>query len=270
MIHLVPSLNLDGRFAAQDLPDALQLPLLNSMVVPRVMSSSMTPTIQQGDRLEIGPPTSLTLGAIVVFRIDTMLICHRITAIDPQGTLSTRGDATQGACEVVQPGSVIGVVTGVLREGTHVSLGQSPHMASAETQPTSLMSRVQTMILRSATQSIRILAGITLFQHILAVLLQWTATIDVLTPTPLQSLPSHSKVASFTFRMSPDITGLLVASDGQKSTRYVLRLGPWRLAQYDPETKSLLLRQSLREAGLESLVRKIFVTTQVDRLKVEG
>ena len=270
MIHLVPSLNLDGRFAAQDLPDALQLPLLNSMVVPRVVSSSMTPTIQAGDELEIGPPTSLTLGAIVVFRIDTMLVCHRITAIGSQGMLSTRGDATQGACEVVQPGSVIGVVTGVLREGTHVSLEQRPHMASTATQPTSIKHRVRTVVVRSLTQSIRVLARFSLFQHMLAILLRWTVTIDVLTPAPLQSLPSHSKVASFTFRMSPDITGLLVASDGQKSTQYVLRLGPWRLVQYDPETKSLLLRQSLREAGLESLVRKIFVTTQVDRLKVEG
>ena len=257
MIHLVPSLNLDGRFAAQDLPDALQLPLLNSMVVPRVMSSSMTPTIQQGDRLEIGPPTSLTLGAIVVFRIDTMLICHRITAIDPQGTLSTRGDATQGACEVVQPGSVIGVVTGVLREGSHVSLGQSPYMASTATQPTSIKHRVRTVVVRSLTQSIRVLARFSLFQHMLAILLRWTVTIDVLTPAPLQSLPSHSKIASFTLRMSPHIAELLAASNGQKPTRYVIRLGPWQLAQYDPATESLLLRQSLQDAGLESLVRQI-------------
>ena len=270
MIHLVPSLSLDGRFAAQDLPDALQLPLLNSMVVPRVVSSSMTPTIQAGDRLEIGPPTSLTLGAIVVFRLDTMLVCHRITAIHSQGMLSTRGDATQGACEIVQPGSVIGVVRGVLREGSHVSLGQSPHRASAEAPPTSIKCRVQTVILRSATGSIRILAGVTLFQHMLTLLLRWTATIDVLTPAPLQSLPSHAKVASFTFRMFPHITGLLAASSGQKSTQYLLRLGPWRLAQYDPETKSLLLRQSLWGAGLEPFVRQILVTTQVDRLKAHG
>ena len=63
------------------------------MVVPRIVSSSMTPTIQEGDRLEPSPPTSLTVGAIVVFRNDTMLVCHRVTAIDAQGTLSTRGDA---------------------------------------------------------------------------------------------------------------------------------------------------------------------------------
>lgn len=257
MIHLLPSLTLDGRFSAQDLPDALQLPLLNSMVVPRIVSSSMTPTIQKGDRLVLSPPTSLTVGAIVVFRNDTMLVCHRITAIDPQGTLSTRGDATQGACEVVQPGSVIGVVTGVMREGTHMSLGHSPHMSSAAAQPTSLKSRIWTVVVRSVTRSIRVFARFSLFQHMLAILLRWTATVDVLTPAPLQSLSSHSKVASFTLRMFPHIAGLLAASNGQKPTRYVVRLGPWRLAQYDPATESLLLRQSLQDAGLESLVRQI-------------
>src|SRR5512140_3105079 len=116
MIHLLPPLSLDGRFSPKDLPGELQLPLLKSFVVPRIVSSSMAPTIQAGDKLELSSPTSLTVGTIVVFRNDTSLICHRITAIDPQGTLTTKGDATaQAVCEVVQPGSVIGVVTGVIR-----------------------------------------------------------------------------------------------------------------------------------------------------------
>ncbi len=50
--------------------------------------------------------------------------------------------------------------------------------------------------------------------------------------------------------------GFLPASNGQKPTCYVVRLGPWRLAQCDQTTESLLLRQSLRDAGLESLVRQ--------------
>lgn len=256
MIHLLPPLTLDGRFAAQDLPDALHLPLLNSMIAPRIVSSSMTPTIQEGDRLQLSPPTSLTVGAIVVFRNDTVFVCHRVTAIDPQGTLSTRGDATHGTCEVVQPSAVIGVVTGVMREGTHVSLGSSPHMSSAAAQSTSFKSRVRTVFFRSVTQSIRVLARFSLFQHMLALLLRWTATVDVLTPAPLQSLPSHSKVASFTLQTFPHIARFFAASNGQKPTRYVVRLGPWRVAQYDPATESLLLRQSLRDAGLESLVRQ--------------
>ena len=257
MIHLLPPLTLDGRFSAQDLPDALQLPLLNNMAVPRIVSSSMTPTIQAGDRLELSPPTALVVGTIVVFRNDTLLVCHRITAIDSQGTLSTRGDATQGACEVIQPNSVIGVVTGVMREGTHVSLGQSPRVASAAAQLSNLTSRIRTAVIRSVIRSIRVLSRFSFFQPILALLLHWTAIVDVLTPIPLQSFPSHTKVASFTLRMFPRIAKILTASIGQKPTHFVLRLGPWRLAQYDPATESLMLRQSLQDAGLEPFFRQI-------------
>ena len=258
MIHLLPPLSLDGRFSTLDLPNELQLTLLNNMVVPRIVSSSMLPTIQEGDRLELSPPTSLTAGVIVVFRNDTLLICHRITAIDPHGTLSTRGDATQGACEIVQPGAVIGVVTGVLREGAHISLGNSPHISSATAQPRRLDRRARTTVVRSITRSIGVLAKRPLFQPILVSLLRWTATVDVLTPTPLQSLPSHAKVASITLRAFPHMAGLLAPSNGQKPTRYIVRLGPWRLAHYDPVTEALVLRQSLQYAGLESFIRRIF------------
>ena len=254
MIQLLPLLSLNGRFAVQDLPHELQLPLLNSIVVPRIVSSSMAPTIQAGDRLELSPPTSLTVGTIVVFRNNFLLVCHRITAIDPQGVLSTRGDATRSPCEIVQPNSVIGVVTGVQREGAYVSFRQGPPMSSASAQPTSLMSLARTTVLRSTTRSIRVLARFPLFQHLSAMLLRWTATVDVFTPAPLQSLPSHLKVTSFTLRIFPHIADLLTASNRRKPAHYVVRLGPWQVAQYDPTTASLLLRQSLREAGLEPFI----------------
>ncbi|TKB95458.1 MAG: hypothetical protein E8D41_01545 [Nitrospira sp.] len=257
MIHLLPPLSLDGRFSTQDLPNELQLTLLNNMIMPRIVSSSMLPTIQEGDRLELSPPTSLTVGEIVVFRNNTLLICHRITAIDPHGTLSTRGDATRGACEIVQPGAVIGVVTGVFREGALISLGNSPHISSATAQPRRLDSRVRTMVVRSITRSIGVPAKLPLFQPMLALLLRWIATVDVLAPTSLQSLPSHAKVASFALRGFPQNGELLAPSNGQKPTRYIVRLGPWRLAQYDPATDLLLLRQSLRDAGLEPLIRSL-------------
>jgi hypothetical protein len=256
MIRLEPTLTLDGRFSVQDLPDVLQQPLLNSMVIPRIVSSSMMPTIREGDKLELSPSISLTIGAIVVFRNDNLLVCHRIIAINPHGMLSTKGDATQGACEIVQPGSVIGVVTGVLRNGALISLGNSPHISSATAQPRRLDSRVRTMVVRLITRSIRVLSQLPLFQPMLVLLLRWAATVDVLTLAPLQSLPSHTKVASFTLRTFSHKAGLLTAATRKNPTCYVVRLGPWRLAQYDPATELLLLRQSLRDAGLESFVRQ--------------
>jgi len=257
VIHLLSPLTLDGRFSAQDLPEELQFPLLNSIVVPRVVSSSMRPTIQEGDRLALSPPTSLTPGAIVVFRNDNLLICHRITAVDQQGILSTRGDATDGACENVQPSAVIGLVTGILRKGAHLPLGHSHHRPSAAARLNSLKSRVRAVVVRSVTQGIRFLASFPLFHHLLALVLRWAATVDVLTPAPLQLLPSYSTVASFPLRMFPDFAGRISDSKGEKSTQYIIRLGSWRLAQYDQTTESLLLRQSFRDAGLEPLVQQL-------------
>jgi hypothetical protein len=257
VIHLVSPLTLNGRFSTQDLPDSLHLPLLRSMTVPRIVSSSMAPTIQEGDRLELNPPSTLTIGSIVVFRNDAMLVCHRITAIGPQGTLSTRGDATQDTYEMVQPGSVIGVLTGVMRAGTHVSLGQNPHISSATPQSINPKGRVRTALVRSVIRSIHTLGKCSFFQHMLAMLLRWTGMVDVLIPASIQSLRSHSKIASFTLRKYPQRTALLPAVIGQKPENYIIRLGPWGLAQYDPATKSLQLRQSLRDAGLEPLIRSL-------------
>jgi hypothetical protein len=262
VIHLLPPLTLTNRFSVQDLPDPLQLPLLQSMVTPRIVSSSMTPTIQAGDRLELDPPTSLAVGAIVVFRHDTQLVCHRIAAIDTYGRLSTRGDAMQGSCEVVQPGSVIGTVIGVVRNGIHLSFDQSPRKLSAAVSLSSLMSRIRSAAVQSMPQSVRVLTRFSPFRLILATLFRWTATVDAFTPAPLQSFPSLSKVASVTLRMFPLMSGLLAASIEQKPTRYMIRLGSWRLAQYDPTTETLLLRQPLRDAGLESIFRQIFSACQ--------
>lgn len=258
MIQVRPLLSLHGSFEAQDLPPELQLTLLTSIVKPLIVSSSMAPTIQAGDRLELSPPTSLTVGSIVVFRNDSLLVCHRIMGVDQQGTLSTRGDATQSPCEIVQPSSVIGIVTGLLRGNRYLSLEESLQMPPTATQPTGPKSPVRTLVIQSISRTMRILTRFSLLRQMATLLLQWTATVDVFTPAPLRSLPSLSKTASFTLRTFPWMAGLLGDSDKEKPARYVIRLGPWRMAQYDPTSASLLLRQSLRDAGLEPFFLQIF------------
>ncbi|HSQ91639.1 MAG TPA: hypothetical protein VLM19_05650 [Nitrospiraceae bacterium] len=80
----------------------------------------------------------------------------------------------------------------------------------------------------------------------------------LLPPAPLEPLPVHFKIASLTLRMFLHIAGLLAFSNGQESPRYGVRLRPWRLAQYDPAIESLMLRQSLQDAGLEPFFWQIF------------
>ena len=63
MIHLLPPLSLDGRFSTQDLPNELQLTLLNNMVVPRIVSSSLSPSWIVGSMLD-----DTMRGMIMLFR----------------------------------------------------------------------------------------------------------------------------------------------------------------------------------------------------------
>lgn len=262
MIRLVVPLALDGRFSLQDLPDELQLPLLNNMVVPRVVSSSMAPTIQEGDRLELSPPTSLHIGAIILFRSETLLICHRIIAIDGQGGLSTKGDATDGTGEVVQPTAVIATVTGVRRNDTHISFGEYPHRYPSSHPATEPKKPFRRIAARWAGSIIHAFTRHSIFRNVLTLLLRKGARIDISAPAPLQSFPSHFRVTSFSIREFQAVARALQASNGPQPAQYVLRLGPWRLAQYDPTTQLLRLRQSLQEAGLEPFIRQCCEATQ--------
>ena len=253
MIHLLPTRTVDGRFSLQDVPEELHWPLLNSLVVPRIMSSSMTPTIQTDDRLALSPPSSLTVGAIVVFRTENMFICHRVTAIDAQGILTTKGDAANGPGEAVQSASVIGVVKGVMRGGRYIAFDECPDRFFASTDSPSPRNRLRTAVIRSAVRITCVCATFALFHNMLFQLLRRAARVDAFAPAPLRSLPSHFMVDSFRLQEFPDFNA---ARNGPQPTHYVLRLGPWRLAQYEPATGSLLLRQSLQDAGLEPFVRE--------------
>lgn len=253
MIHLLPTRTVDGRFSLQDVPDALHWPLLTSLVVPRIMSSSMTPTIQADDRLELSPPSPLTLGAIVVFRTENMFICHRIAAIDAQGILTTKGDAADGPGEAVPSASVIGVVRGVIRKGRYIAVGECPDKSFTSTNSPSPRNRVRAAVVRLAIWITCIGAPHPLIQNMLSRLLRRTAMVDAFAPAPLRSLPSHVRVGSFRLQAFQDLNA---SRKEPQPTHYVFRIGPWRLAQYEPVTGSLLLRQSLQDAGLEPFVRQ--------------
>ncbi|MDP1948159.1 MAG: S24/S26 family peptidase [Nitrospirota bacterium] len=260
MIHLLPTRTVDGHFSLQDMPDELHWPLLNSLVVPRIMSSSMTPAIQADDRLELTPPSSLTVGAIVVFRTENMFICHRITAIDAQGILTTKGDAADGPGQAVPSASVIGVVRGVMREGRYIAFGECPDRLFASTDRPSNGNRVRAVVVRSIVRITSACATYALIQNMLSRLLRETAMMDAFAPAPLRSLPSHVRIDSFRLQEFPDLNA---ARNRPQPTHYVLRLGPWRLAQYEPATGSLLLRQSLQDAGLEPFIRQCIKPLQI-------
>ncbi len=107
------------RLAVSALPENCQGPALQHLLIPRVASWSMYPTLCKGDRLELGPAEPLHVGDLVVFRRPFGLVCHRLVARQEQDLL-TKGDANSGAPEPVLFRDVLGIVVAVVRGSTRV------------------------------------------------------------------------------------------------------------------------------------------------------
>jgi len=108
-----------ARFACSALPENCQGPALQHLLIPRVASWSMYPTLCKGDRLELDPAAPLHVGNLVVFRRPFGLVCHRLVARQEQ-VLLTKGDANSGAPEPVMVRDVLGIVVAVVRGSTRV------------------------------------------------------------------------------------------------------------------------------------------------------
>ena len=88
----------------------------------RVASWSMYPMLRKGDRLTVEPvsATSLQVGDVILYHNCGQLICHRVVALDTAGAgirIITKGDATTGPGEVLEPGQILGRVVAVRRRG---------------------------------------------------------------------------------------------------------------------------------------------------------
>jgi len=88
----------------------------------RVASGSMYPTLRKGDQLMVEPasPAQFQVGDLLLYHHRGQLICHRVVALDTAEAgprIITKGDATTGPGEVLEPGQVLGRVVAVRRRG---------------------------------------------------------------------------------------------------------------------------------------------------------
>lgn len=80
-----------------------------------VSSGSMAPTMQPGDLLVVTPPpATITPGTVVTFRLPgptgDRLVTHRVTAVDADGALVTKGDGNRSQDSTPVPHeAVVGV-----------------------------------------------------------------------------------------------------------------------------------------------------------------
>ena len=88
----------------------------------RVASWSMYPTLRKGDQLMVEPasPAQFQVGDLLLYHHRGQLICHRVVALDTAEAgprIITKGDATTGPGEVLEPGQILGRVVAVRRRG---------------------------------------------------------------------------------------------------------------------------------------------------------
>ena len=88
----------------------------------RVASGSMYPALRKGDQLMVEPasPAQFQVGDLLLYHHRGQLICHRVVALDTAEAgprIITKGDATTGPGEVLEPGQVLGRVVAVRRRG---------------------------------------------------------------------------------------------------------------------------------------------------------
>ncbi len=78
-------------------------PLLLGWKPSVIVTASMMPSIKPGDVVVVDPDRKPALGQIVLVNdpeAATGRIAHRVTAIDPDGTMTTKGDANQSVDSV--------------------------------------------------------------------------------------------------------------------------------------------------------------------------
>ncbi len=112
MIQVLVPPGRDALSAAQLCP-VVPLNLLNGLVVYRVSSDSMAPTLHKGDRLEIGPATTMIPGDLLIYAVQSQVVCHRLRSIEPEGTLLVSGDAAPDCLEAIAPEQIRGIVIDV-------------------------------------------------------------------------------------------------------------------------------------------------------------
>lgn len=108
------------RLGLADLPELSDLLLRAETFRLRVAGWSMYPTLTKEDRLTVEPaqPEQLRVGDLVLFHHQGQLICHRLVGVQGTGPalrLLTKGDATTGSGELLEPDQVLGRVIAIER-----------------------------------------------------------------------------------------------------------------------------------------------------------
>lgn len=257
--NLVSPSTATAIFSANDLPEEVHEPILKGVVNLRVISWSMSPTLQKGDYLELGQPGALHTGDVIVFRQNHLFICHRIDRLDGQH-LYMQGDASEGPPERINSSEVVGRVIAILRNGTRLAVPPRPDRTQFGSR-----SRLERYAEWGQEQSRSLLR--TLVRWVVALpfaglgtrrLLGIIATVDVMEQAPLRSVTSYAKRHTFRLCHSADLQKYLFSLQiDHRRIRLVIRAGPLYLGTCDLSPWSLSIRPAAVPLGLEAYFHEL-------------
>ena len=220
-------------FPTHELPDEVQQPVLQGLVSPRVISSSMQPTLAIGDRLDLAPADRLQVGDLVVFRQGSLLICHRVARMEDQ-RLYTKGDACDGPPEPISLSDVVGRVPAVLRGNMRLSVSPpSVHLRQGAVTESPL-DRVADWGREQMGSLLRRLigysAGLPLIGEGIRLLFTHIVAVDVLEQAPLRSLTSWLQRDTVRLSRIGQLHEYLAATPVDLArVRLAIRIGPFLL-----------------------------------------
>jgi signal peptidase I len=257
--RLFSSVTTSAVFSAGELPPPLHGPLLQTVMVPRVVSSSMTPTIRKGDRLRVERADTLQAGDIVVFRYEGLFVCHRIERIENKW-LVVRGDATDGPPQRVDVRDVVGRVTAILRDGVRLELqvGVTPRERSRSAPSLARsVDGLQEQTRRGLRTVVRSLLGLPYVGVALSYLLKQVASVDVMEQAPLRSVAASIRRQSF--RLSDAVLMQRTLADCARDRdrfRLVIRIGPFSVARCSLHPWLVQIRPSAEPLGLNTVLEQ--------------
>lgn len=258
--HLIRPSIATTVFSAGELPETIHGSVLQEIMIPRVASWSMSPTLQKGDRLELEQTDALQAGDVIVYRQARLLVCHRIQRIE--GTqLYLKGDASDGPPEQINALDVVGRVTALLRDGRRLPIAPRHHtLNQSATHPTwnRYATRSQERGRALALQLIEFVVALPLLGLILRHLLGRVVTIEMLEQAPLQALTGYVKQHHFRLYRTDQFKKYLSGTKTDLSRiALVIRAGPLHLGSCSVDPWHLKIRPLAASLGLESPLQSI-------------
>jgi hypothetical protein len=240
-------------FSAGELPVEVQNSLWHRVVTPRIVSTSMVPTLQPGDRLELAAPHVLHIGDLVVYREGHLLICHRMVGLETHYAY-TKGDASDGPSAPVTRSNILWRVTAVFRDGHRLSIPPAPQTLKLKGQPMERpgafwQTHVRVSIRWVQTQIARLPCA-----HAIRPLIRHYAVVDVMERAPLVSLEGYVHQGTFKLFSLPSLSAYLATSDMDSGRiMLVIRLGSWplgwcRLSPWSTELRPIAANLGLTDA----------------------